>query len=294
MPTTIGAYTKEEPKSSKSPIPPVLELDASTCTSADLVSALKVAGGVIVRNILTAEEIQQIESDVRPWLEQDKPWNGDFFPQGTRRAFGLVGKSKAFALRLVDHELWLQVVDALLTSENPNNWVGDKNEVSVCKPQLNNTIVFSIGPGARDQSLHRDDQIHHQNHRAVAKHEPGRDTGIGFFVAGKKTTRQNGATRFIPGSHLWDYAEGPAHEDQTVYAELNPGDGFMVLSGCFHGGSANKTENEERLVYSCFYTRSWLRQEENQYLANDKTKILELPNCLQERVGWGLSTPFLG
>jgi ectoine hydroxylase-related dioxygenase (phytanoyl-CoA dioxygenase family) len=143
-------------------------------------------------------------------------------------------------------------------------------------------------------TMYRDDQIHHQNHRAVAKHELGRDTGIGFFVAGKKTTRQNGATRFIPGSHLWDYAEGPACEDQAVYAELNPGDGFMVLSGCFHGGSANKTENEERLVYSCFYTRSWLRQEENQYLANDTAKILELPRWLQERVGWSLSTPFLG
>jgi len=83
----------------------------------------------------------------------------------------------------------------------------------------------------------------------------GRDAGIGFFVAGKKTTKQNGATRFIPGSHLWDYAEGPPREDQTFYAELEPGDGLMVLSGCFHGGSANKTENEERLVYSTFSTR---------------------------------------
>ncbi|KIX03720.1 uncharacterized protein Z518_07273 [Rhinocladiella mackenziei CBS 650.93] len=284
----------DEPKSSKSLLPPVLEYDAATCTSSGLVTALKVSGGVVIRNFLTREETREIEADVRPWLDKDAPWDGDFFPPETRRAFGLISKSKTFALRVVGHELWLEVVDALLTSESINNWIGEKREQSVSKPQLNNTIVFSIGPGARDQALHRDDMIHHRDHRAIAKREMGRDAGIGLFVAGKKTTRQNGATRFIPGSHLWDYNEGPPREDQTFYAELNPGDAFMVLSGCFHGGSTNKTETEERLVFSCFFTRSWMRQEENQYLANDWEKIRELPGWLQQRVGWGLSRPFLG
>lgn len=128
----------------------------------------------------------------------------------------------------------------------------------------------------------------------MVSHEQGRDAGIGLFVAGKKATRQNGATRFIPGSHLWDYSEGPPREDQTYHAELNPGDAFMMLSGCFHGGSANKTADEERLLFSCFYTRSWMRQEENQYLANDIEKIKELPLWLQERIGWSVSRPFLG
>lgn len=37
-----------------------------------------------------------------------------------------------------------------------------------------------------------------------------------------------------------------------------------------------------------------MRQEENQYLSNDIEKIRELPGWLQERVGYGLSRPFLG
>ncbi len=181
--------------------------------------------------------------------------------------------------------------------------IGEKNEPCVSRPQLNNTIVFSIGPGARDQALHRDDPIHHVYHPAAATHEIGRDAGIGFFVAGKRTHRRNGATRFIPGSHLWDYAAGPPRESQTFYAELEPGDGFMVLSGCYHGGSANKTDQpgedgvvreEERLVYSTFMTRGYLRQEENQYLVNPVEKVRELPENLQELVGYGLSKPFLG
>ena len=40
-----------------------------------------------------------------------------------------------------------------------------------------------------------------------------------------------------------------------------------MLSSCYHGGSANTTQDEERLIFSCFMTRGWLRQEENQYLA---------------------------
>jgi ectoine hydroxylase-related dioxygenase (phytanoyl-CoA dioxygenase family) len=153
----------------------------------------------------------------------------------------------------------------------------------VSGPQLNNTIVFSINPGARDHGLHRDDVIHHICHSAVSKHELGRDAGIGFFVGRKKTSKENGATRFIPGSHLWDYSEGPPREDQASYAELGPGDGFMMLSGCYHGGSANTTMNEERLVFSTFSTRGWMRQEENQYLANDTEKVKELPEWLQEK-----------
>ena len=71
--------------------------------------------------------------------------------------------------------------------------VGDKIEESVSLPQLMNTIIFSIGPGAAAQPLHRDDANQHQYSGAVAEHEMGRDFGIGLFVAGKKSTKENGA-----------------------------------------------------------------------------------------------------
>ncbi|OAL19556.1 hypothetical protein AYO22_09718 [Fonsecaea multimorphosa] len=328
-PTSTSQPTQNEDlKSPSSPLPEVKTFHASTCKVDELVSALRVAGGVVLRGLLNEEELASLEKDTRPWLDKDTEWgdgrifpktrsmlvrmmlmlnvkllSGDFFPKETRRAFGMVSKSRTFAERIVANPLWLGVTDALLTSTLKWNWIGDKNEPSVSRPQLNNTIVFSIGPGARDQALHRDDAIHHVYHPAAATHEIGRDAGIGFFVAGKKTTKRNGATRFIPGSHLWDYTAGPPSESQTFYAELEPGDGFMVLSGCFHGGSANKTDQpnengevvpEERLVYSTFMTRGYLRQEENQYLVNPVEKVRELPESLQELVGYGLSKPFLG
>ncbi|KAJ9499880.1 hypothetical protein H2202_004870 [Exophiala xenobiotica] len=294
-------------KSSKSPLPEVAELDSSSATADDVVKCLKVAGGVIVRNLLGSDEINRILEDVIPYLDEDQPWDGEFFPPETRRAFGLMGKSRTFATSIVGNPLWIGVADALLTSHSKYNWVryisfsticaytllieavqvGDKNEESISVPQVHNTIAFRIGPGASAQPLHRDDGPHHPDHRAIAEHVLGRDSGVGLFVAGTKATKAN-------GSHLWDYREGPPKEEQTFQAELNPGDAFMMLSGCFHGGSANTTEDEDRILLSTFSTRGWLRQEENQYLANSIESIKDLPPALQERMGYGLSRPFMG
>lgn len=238
---------------------------------------------------------------------------------------GCMGKSKAFANHIVGNPIWQKIGEHFLTSRLEWNWasrslfprksrakryfctsnavadlinrakVGDKQEQSVAGPQLNNTVVFSIGPGGYAQVLHRDDPVHHNFHPATAEHHLGRDTAIGLFVAGTKATRANGATRFVPGSHLWDYSlPPPSNDDQCVYAELEPGDGFMVMAGCYHGGSANTTADEERRLYSTFSTRGWCRQEENQYLANDVEKVKELPVWLQRYMGYSLSRPFMG
>lgn len=129
------------------------------------------------------------------------------------------------------------------------------------------------------------------------------------FVAATKSTRANGATRFIPGSHLWDYSVPPPDEDELEsvsadndreiphglhFAELNPGDAFMMLSGVYHAAGANTTLDQERLIYSAAMVRGWLRQEENQYLANDIERLRELPLELKRFAGWSLSRPSLG
>jgi len=54
------------------------------------------------------------------------------------------------------------------------------------------------------------------------------------------------------------------------------------------------TADEERLVYSCFVTKGFLRQEENQYLSNSMDKVREYPVELQKFIGYQLSNPYLG
>jgi len=53
--------------------------------------------------------------------------------------------------------------------------------------------------------------------------------------------------RFIPGSHLWGETRCP-DKDLSFYAELEPGNAFIMLCSCYQGGSANTTVDEERLV----------------------------------------------
>ncbi|KAM0545393.1 hypothetical protein ACHAPJ_011377 [Fusarium lateritium] len=277
------------------PLPTVQSFDAATAEIKNVVAALIEAGGCILKGAVATEDLAQIENDTRAYIQGDGAWAGDFFPKETKRVMGLVGKSPVFTMAIVQHPLALAAAEQILTSTY-KCWVGNEWKTFVSKPQLNNTIIFSIAPGAIDQELHRDDMIHHNpvRRRTAAEYKIGEDTGVGYFVAGKKATRENGATRFIPGSHLWAQTT-PPNESLTFYAEMDPGDAFIFLSSCFHGGSANQTTNQERLMYSCFYTKGFLRQEENQYLAAPFNAISDkYDQKTMELIGYNLSPPFMG
>lgn len=193
------------------------------------------------------------------------------------------------------HPLFQGVSSKFLTQKQ---WFyeGTTKQWTVSRPQLSNTIVFSITPGAKAQPLHRDDSIFQWTVEETDKYPEklnSREASIGFFVAGKKATKENGATRFIPGSHLWGHERAPDEAD-CVYAEMEKGDAFLMLASSFHGGSANHTEDEERLIFSSFMTRGTLRQEENQYLSVDREAMKKLSVPIQKVAGYSLSEPFLG
>jgi ectoine hydroxylase-related dioxygenase (phytanoyl-CoA dioxygenase family) len=296
-------------------LPDVLVFDSTTANAEEVVRGLCDAGICIIKGSMSTADLETVENDVRPWITQDLPWKGDNgFPQETRRVCGLVEKSKPFTEKIVFNDLYQEVCNTMLSSSF-TSWYGLEKMTSISKPQLNNTIIFSIWPGAKKQALHRDDIIHHNTLTEITASEYtfGRDVGIGYFIAGKRATRQNGATRFIPGSHLWGPETFP-DENLCQYAELEPGDAFIILSSCYHGGSANCTIDEERLMYSCFMTKGILRQvgpsffhymnhptrliiskEENQYLANNPDKISSMyaPEKLKV-IGYDISKPYLG
>lgn len=265
-PSAIDLPLVVESKSEKMATPSmsaitVESFDASTVTVDEIVQSMIKNGGCYVRNMITPEEATAIEKDVRPFLGQDSNWQPDFWPRETRRVCGLAGKSTLFIDKIASHKLYEQVAKRFLTTKS-KFWTGKIQSENVSNPQLNNTLVFSIGPGAKHQDLHRDDMIHHKMLPEITAEQYtfDRETAIGLFIAGKKTTKANGATRFVPRSHLQATETPPPEDTECAYAELNPGDGFFMLASCYHGGSANTTENEERLLYGCFMTRGWLRQ----------------------------------
>lgn len=163
--------------------------------------------------------------------------------------------------KIPGNPLYNSVCEEFLTTKT-TTWVGNKQVTDISPPQINSTVVISIGPGASAQPLHRDDSLHHNVKPQVTPEEytTSRETAVGVFVAGTKSTKANGATRFIPGSHMDESLSGPGDESKVVYAELEKGDAFFMLASCYHGGSANTTTDQMRMIYGMFMTRGYLRQ----------------------------------
>jgi ectoine hydroxylase-related dioxygenase (phytanoyl-CoA dioxygenase family) len=242
------------------PQPTIYEFDASSTSSSELVAAICREGGVIVRNFASQSTLTALKQEVQPYLDADEGYDGEFFSKDTRKAQGLAARSPTFCKDILANDLWRGVYDAFLITKT-KSWTGKNLHECVSRPQLSSSAVIAIHPGGKAQPLHRDDMVHHVNSPAVTAddYQIGRDTSVGLFVAGSKTTKKNGATRFQPRSHLQATIDPPNEED-TVYAELEPGDAFMMLASCYHGGSENKSVDEERRIYVHFMIKGYLRQ----------------------------------
>ncbi|KAI9674718.1 MAG: hypothetical protein M1817_001622 [Caeruleum heppii] len=297
MSTTATATTSAPSLTAtgKVPSPPKVDsFDLNTTPNETLIKSITKNGAIIVRNFLDESSLDAIEKDLRPHLEGDTPWDGACFPPQTRRVAGIVAKSDAYREKLIMHPRWLELSDALLTIKT-SSWFGDAHTEGVSRPQLSGSVAFSILPGAKAQGLHRDDMVFHERKPRITaeEYEIGRDVGLGLFVAGTKTTKENGATRFCPGSHLEASGEAP-NEDNAIYGEMEKGEALIMFLSCYHAGSANMTADFERLVYNACMIRGTLRQGENQYVLVPKEQAAEWDEETLRVCGYAVSHPFLG
>ncbi|CDK25615.1 unnamed protein product [Kuraishia capsulata CBS 1993] len=261
-------------------------------TKEQVLAKLERYGGCIVKNYLPKEKVDLIEQDVDALIIDGRKYNGSFLPTQTISVPAMCKKSLVTTEEFVCHPLNLAVSDAILGKENCF-WVGDEVITGYSPAQHNSCISFRIGPGAPDQVLHRDDILHHNIRKHMDRYEYGTETAVGTVLALSKTTKQNGATRFVPGSHLWSHMRKPL-KDEAVYAELERGDCFFMLASCYHGGSANTTESEYRTQVILFMTQGTLRQEENILLGTPLEYFKSLSLTAIKALGITMSYPFCG
>ncbi|KAL0935801.1 phytanoyl dioxygenase family protein [Colletotrichum truncatum] len=264
----------------------------------DIIYLLKRDGGVFVKGLVNVSDVDKAYEECRERLDNDVEWNGSFFPKETRRASALLALSPTYARTQMMNSTYQKVCQHFLTTRSWFWWGNEKKE-SVSKPYIHSCTAMRIGPGGKAQPLHRDDYISHNYHQEIEEWDDERDknreTAVGLFVAGSKVTKENGGTQFIPRSHLWGTdRELPPQVDDCIYAEMNKGDAFIMLASAYHAGGHNTTEDEERLIFSTFSTRGYLRQEENQFLSipHDIAKKYDRP--VQEYMGYALSNPACG
>ena len=83
------------------------------------------------------------------------------------------------------------------------------------------------------------------------------------MIALEEMTEELGATRVIPGSHKWMDHRDQGKPEQTVSAEMNPGDALIYSGKLLHGGGANSTSDRWRRAMHLSYVVGWLTPEES-------------------------------
>jgi ectoine hydroxylase-related dioxygenase (phytanoyl-CoA dioxygenase family) len=146
---------------------------------------------------------------------------------------------------------------------------------------------IDIGPGEAAQPLHADDQV-------IPLPRPHVSIICNTMWALTDFTRDNGATRLVPGSHRADRAPQPFGEPvETVPAEMAAGSALVFDGSIWHGGGANRTE-APRLGLAMNYCAGWLRQQENQQLGIPLEIAREFSPRLRKLVGYGLYRKLIG
>ena len=213
-----------------------------------LYAALAEAGCLVVTDALPAARCSRIENELAQAMaaarvvEKDDP--KQFYPGHTRRVTGLVSRSETVR----------EVITHGLSQQLAQRHLGANCE----RIQLHVTAAVSIGPGARAQMLHREEDLF------PFFPVPRPNLILASMWAINDFTADNGATLLAPGSHRWE-AERKATPSEVVSADMPAGSVLYWLGGTLHGGGAN-TSNSWRYGVILTYSLGWLRQEENQYL----------------------------
>ncbi|KKK12905.1 hypothetical protein P175DRAFT_0506353 [Aspergillus ochraceoroseus IBT 24754] len=263
-------------------------------TSDQVVQSLIQNGVVIIRNFVSQDVIETVQKDIEPSLNR---FCNEYPTHKLNVMANTVRDSRTFMEALVMHPLLVDVCDRIL-SGRCKSWFGQKCREFVSKSQVSSNSTLVAMPGTENQPLHRDDGLFFNDVPAIkaSEYQPGRDRGIVCFVASTKATKENGATRFIPGSHLQASTQPPPADETTAnihYAELERGDAMIMLNSLYHGASANTTD-KPRVLYAVSRTHGYIRQEENQYLAIPKETMLSFPEETQNSFGMSIVGQFLG
>jgi ectoine hydroxylase-related dioxygenase (phytanoyl-CoA dioxygenase family) len=254
-----------------------LELPRLKCANADAIEiALRRAGCVVVENAITPEKLAWVSDALDHWFDQALPGEGKFFGQKTKRFSGVFAKSEE-TIELALHAEILSAIENLL--------IGAAGAPNADCIQLSQTQGIEIMPGEPAQLLHRDDGVF-----PFAKTS---ELIVNVNWALDPFTISNGATRLLPGSHLWPRQEIEQYQDGLADAVAPAGSAVIWTGALLHGGGANRSNTSRRaLVMS--YSLGWLAQAEKLLLSIPPKLARTLPERLQRLIGYQLHRPNLG
>ncbi|KAF4313638.1 hypothetical protein GTA08_BOTSDO01306 [Botryosphaeria dothidea] len=264
----------------------------ATAPLEEILGVIERDGGVILTNLVSPEELAAIDADVETHRKDTRSTEGgalSIIPKETLAVPGLVGKSPTIA-KICESPV-LENLRTSILEERFSVFREDYVEENTIDPLLSISITFHVGYGAPRQRLHRDDNVHGIRHDG--KFDLRKASQFACLIAGSRTTRQNGATMFIPGSHKWDDSRQP-QLNEICFAEMEPGSALIFLASCYHGGGHNSVPDEVRKIHGLFFIRGNLRTEENQFLAVPRSKVLTMSDKMLSLLGYKKPSTVLG
>jgi len=220
-------------------------------------------------------EFDEIIRDAQPGTPNHIEWLKDFMGFKTVRIDGLPGKSKSF-VDLLQHPLALGMADHYL--------------LPACLHYLLSTAqLIEIQTEETVQMLHRDDSawIHEPmpTARDVAPDSQTQQLEVVVLYALSDFTAENGATRVVPGSHVWPTKRKP-QDHEVVAAEMPAGSAIYYLGKTLHGGGPNTTNNTMRRALYFGFSLGWLRTKENFFMTTPIEAVREMPKSVQDLLGY--------
>lgn len=256
-------------------MPPQLTTLPANAPADAVLECLAVDGGVIVKDQLSTDLITRFRADIEPMARQHRPGattggerTTEFWGGETKRFTRLGWRSSAFEEILLAPTL-VSVADALLLPHCDDYW-------------MNTGQMMIIGPGETEQMWHRDAG----NWMSLCTPTAPEVTVSCMYALGDYTA-ELGATRIVPGSHLWDdYSRVPT-PDQFATAEMQPGDGLIYSGRVIHNGGANITTDTWRFGLHVSFVLGWLTPEEALPLSTPWEAASTMSERAQRLLGWG-------
>lgn len=241
-------------------------------------------GYTIIPDFLSPADLAEVRRVLGLYLGSYRGRN-DFEGTSTERVYTLVARARVF---------WRIVLDARV--------------MALCERFLQPGFLLTasqaiqIHPGETPQPFHSDDSFY-----TIPRPRPM--VSLSTIVAVDAFTAANGGTEVVPGSNRWDdrrlagtYDAGrtptAAEVEAAIAAEARPVEmpagGAVVFAGTLvHRGGANRSD-AVRCAFSNQYCEPWGRQQENFVLGVPPDVAREMPERLQELLGYAIHPPFMG
>ncbi len=232
---------------------------------------IETQGYTVLEDAIPIHEIDEID-DALLRLERELdvvPANNLFEGTHTLRVYNLLVHGTTFQ-KIPVHQSILPIVERVL---DPGLLISSLSSIA-------------IGPDEQAQPIHADDQL-------IPLPRPHVPIICNTMWAVTDFTEENGATRLVPGSHLWPEPPNPLETYETIPAEMAKGSVLVWVGSLWHGGGANRTA-QRRVGIAMNYCAGFIRQQENQQLGIPPSMVRDFPRRLQELVGYSVYNGLVG